>query len=112
MKLGRVFDERESRREVRAAPKPSAAGTQIAEIQVYGRDVGIEHVRNQRDPASDELPFGFFRARDLGTGFWREHATDVAHVDADFFENVTAHQAGLAAAPQPMALRLAPRARL
>src|SRR6202035_1336996 len=53
---------------------------------------------------------GSLRPRHLAVCFRREHAPDVADIDAHLLENLTAHQARLAAAVQAVTFGLGPAA--
>ena len=100
MEFRGVLLEREGRRQIRSAAEPGAARAQIAQVHVHGRDIGVPHVRDERDAAGDELAVGLLGARDLAARLLAEDAPHVADVHTDLLEHGAAHQAGLAAALQ------------
>src|SRR6185437_16301932 len=98
------------RSEIGAAAKPGMAGSQVAQIHVNGRHVGVAHVRDQGNATRDESALGLLGSSDLTPCLLREHAPDVAHVHTDFLENVSAHEPRFAPALQAVPRRLAPTA--
>src|SRR6185312_11983080 len=74
--------------------------------------VGVAHMSHERNTRSDKATLRLLRTGNLAAGLGRKLSPDVAHVDADFFEYVSPHETGLAAALEAVALGLAPTAGL